>query len=407
MKKRPIIGIVIVAIVIMGFSAFELFNHKIGGPGPGENLCPSLQIGEWIPAQGECPGSTQESITKCEDFCSNHPDCCTKEGSTEKFGGQNLMELPTQEDISILTRNYPSVIKAINEGPAVYGQGHRFEVISDEKLNQMKETGFNTIQILIIDDCTEETCVMDESSKVLLLNDIVKAKQKGFAIWVALEFINAPPGSNKKLPAYEVFKPAYLELCRESGELLEQYKVEYFTVNNEPDLFFQEQTQWGTEQEIDKHVAEMFVLANTATKEKFNGKMINKITQTKKRPQETIDASFKNVDIAGIDVGPPVDEDFGLDVYKSEFDEYQFYASQAEKAGVPWMVGEYWTSNYFENANDYVKNNQHILANLSFNAYLKVTPKGVGYSWNDFSSFSIQPNGEATRLAVKEFFTKI
>lgn len=374
---------------------------------PPEGIACSIKPGEWHPGQGECPGTTTESKTRCDEFCTKHPDCCLQRaGGRGGFGEQNLVELPSEEEISKLARNYPSIIKAINEGPTIYKQGTA-EVISDETLDRMKETGFNTIQVLIIDDCSGEKCIIEEYSKNVLLNDIVKAKQKGLAVWVALEFINAPPGSEKKLPEYETFKPAYLDLCRETGELLENYKVEYFTVNNEPDLFLQEQTHWGSEAEIDKKVAEIFVLSNSAAKEKFSGKMINKITQVKKRPKETIDASFKNVDIASIDVGPPANAQMGIEGYKSDFEDYQYYASLAEKAGVPWMVGEYWTYNFFETPNDYVKANQKTLARISFDAYLSVSPKGVGYSWNDFSAFNVQPDGEETRLAVKDFLRKI
>lgn len=403
-----ILILLVLAVFLIGCAPRAAQEGMPGEPreGPPEGMPCSIAPEEWHPQQGECPGTTSELKLKCDEFCVKHPDCCVKEEGESKFGGRSVMEIPSEEEISSLTRNYPSIIKAINEGPAIYGEGD-YKVISDETFEKMKETGFNTIQMLTINDCTGEKCIMDEASKAVLLNDIVKAKQKGFAVWVALEFINAPPGSRKKLPDYDVFKPAYLELCREVGELLEQYLVEYFTVNNEPDLFLQEQAQWGAETEIDKYVAEMFVLANAAAKEKFKGKMINKITKVKARPQKTIDASFKNVDIASIDVGPPASEQMTLEGYKTDFKEYQFYASQAQAAGVPWMVGEYWASNFLEDASDYAKQNQKELAQVSFDAYLAVSPKGVGYSWNDFSTFALQPNGEATRLALKDFLNKI
>lgn len=400
--KKTLIILIFLLFFIIGCSQQ---TREQGGPLFKEMPCP-IEPEEWHPEQGDCPGVTPESQLKCEEFCAKYPNCCLKKEGESKFGGQKIIELPSKEEISALTRNYPSIIKAVNEGPAIYGKG-QYEIFSDAKLEKMKETGFNTIQFLIIDDCTKEKCVMDESSKSILLNNIVKAKQKGFAAWVALEFINAPPGSEEKLPDYVIFKPAYLELCREAGKLLEEYKVEYYTVNNEPDLFLQEQTQWGTKTDIDKYVAEMFVLSNTAAKENFNGKMINKITKVKVRPQETIDASFKNADIASIDVGPPASKQMGLEGYKTDFEEYQFYASQAQTAGVQWMVGEYWASDFMEDASDYVKQNQKELAQVSFDAYLAVSPKGIGYSWNEFSKLEIQPNGEATRLALKEFFKKI
>lgn len=364
-----------------------------------------LAPGEWHPIQGECPGTTPEMNLKCEEFCVKHPDCCDKGQEGESPGGRNTFALPDAEDIAGLTRNYPSVIKAINEGPAIYGQGQH-KIISDETLDLMKETGFNTIQLLTINDCTGEKCFMDESSKLILLNDIVKAKKKGLAVWVATELVNAPPGSDIKLPDYQKFKNSYLDYCREIGELMEEYQVEYVTVNNEPDLFLQEQTQWGSEKQINQYVAEIMPLNNLAVKEKFSGKVINKITQPRKRTAEVLAASFKSVDIAGVDVGPPISEQLSSENYAKEFEDYQYYASLAEKAGVPWMNAEYWQYNYFEIPIEYIKQNQLKYAQVSWKTYLTVEPKGVGYTCNDWSGFSL-PQGEETRTGIKEFFLKI
>lgn len=410
MKKGWLIAGIIVIIAVAGL-LFVLPKaiDKIMAGGPareqqrGGPSC-SVQPGEWVPEQGDCPGETVQMQDKCAEFCNAHPDCCGDEG--REPGKSNLFELPSQEEISKLTRNYPATIKCINEGPALYSQG-KFEIISDETFSKMKDTGFNTIQVLTMNDCTGDKCVMDEEAKSLLLNDIVKAKEAGLAVWLAVEFINAPPGSSIKLPEYAKFKSSFIDYSREIGELAEEYKIEYVTVNNEPDLFLQEQTQWGSVDKINEYVAEMMPLANSAVKEKFTGKIINKITQTKKRPQEVLDASFKNVDIAGVDVGPPIEDgSITLAGYQADFTEYQYYASLAKKAGVPWMNGEYWQYNFMEEPSDYVKENQLEYAKVSFDAYLKATPKGVGYTWNDFSTFS-QPNGEETRQAIKEFLDKI
>lgn len=408
--KRIILALLVIGILLITGCAqkSEIFPE---GPGPTEGLMQgtpcSLAPGEWHPEQGECPGTTPEMKAKCEEFCAKHPDCCqdrNQEGSG--FGGRSNLALPKAEEVSKLTRTYPSIIKAINEGPAIYQQG-KFEIISDTTLDKLKDTGFNTIQMLTINDCTGEKCVMDETSKSVLLNDIVKAKNKGMAVWVATELVNAPPGSDIKLPEYQKFKTSYIEFSKEIGELMEEYKVEYVTVNNEPDLFLQEQTQWGSEEQISKYVAEIMPLANSAVKEKFTGKVINKITQPKKRTSEVLAASFKNIDIAGVDVGPPLSGGMSYEGYKGEFDDYQYYASLAQKANVPWMNAEYWQYNYFETPTEFIKQNQAKYAQVSFDAYLSAEPKGVGYTWNDFSTFNQEPNGENTRLAIKEFFSRI
>jgi len=325
-----------------------------------------------------------------------------------KFGGPpSQLSLPSEDEIASLTRNYPTVIKAINEGPAIYSQSGPSgnKIISDETIEKMKDSGFNTVQMLVIDTQEGDKYVADEYSKSTLLNDIVKIKQHGMAVWIALEYINAPPGSGVKMKPYNEFKPAFLNFCKEIGTLLENYKVEYLTVNNEPDMFFREQ-EWGTEEQINQIAAEFIPLANEAAKETFNGKIINKATLLSKMPDYLLDAYLTDVDIPSIDVGPPAGG-MSMDEYKTWFDEYQLFATAANNKNLPWMVGEYWQFNYFEDASTYVKENQVELAQVSFDAYLNVTPKGMGYSWNDFSAFSLQPNGEATRQAIKTFFEKI
>lgn len=412
MKRILILSMILVFLAGCAGKAEKISPEELNGmdrygqAGPSEGMPCPIAPGEWRPERGECPGTTPEMKLKCEEFCAKHTDCCTKgqEGGERGYGGRNDIALPKTEDIDSLARDYPSIIKAINEGPAIYGQGE-YEIISDEKLGKIKETGFNTIQLLTINDCTGEKCVMDETSKSVLLNDIVKAKQKGLAVWVATELVNAPPGSDIKLPEYQKFKPIYLDFCREIGGLMEEYKVEYLTVNNEPDLFLQEQTQWGSEEQISGYVAEIMPLANSAAKEKFTGKIINKITQPKKRTAEVLAASFKDVDIAGVDVGPPMSAQISYEGYSEEFDDYQYYASLAEKAGVPWMNAEYWQYDYFATPADFIKGNQLKYAQVSWDAYLSAKPAGVGYVWNDWSTFSL-PHGEQTRIAIKEFFSK-
>ncbi|PIN85916.1 hypothetical protein COV19_07535 [Candidatus Woesearchaeota archaeon CG10_big_fil_rev_8_21_14_0_10_44_13] len=405
MKK--IIILLMLSILIIGCAGqAETSPEEKEGSGqgrPSEGMPCPIAPGEWQPQQGECPGTTSESRQKCNEFCEKHPDCCKKGQEGGPPGSRNNLVMPEADEILSLTRNYPSVIKVINQGPAIYGQGE-FKVISDDTLDDIKETGFNTIQLLTINDCTGEKCVMDEASKAVLLNDIVKAKKKGLAVWVAFELVNAPPGSDIKLPAYSKFKTSYLQYCRETGELMEEYKVEYVTANNEPDLFLQEQTQWGSAEQIDKYIVELMPSANAAVKEKFTGKVINKVTQPKKRSAEVIAASFRNVDIAGVDVGPPIAGGMSYEDYTREFDDYRFYAALAEKAGKPWMNAEYWQQDFFAVPDDFIKQNQVRYAQVSFDAYLAVEPKGAGYTWNDFGTFSLEPNGESTRLAIKKFF---
>ncbi len=322
--------------------------------------------------------------------------------------GQPAEEKGTGEEEEVsLTRNYPSIIKAINEGPAMYGRGGPDSQgsITDESLEKMKETGFNTIQLLIIPEQQNNVFSIEPYSKSVLLNDIIRIKKANLAVWVALSYASGP-APEQKIDTYDKFKTPFLEFIKETSRELEEYKVEYFSVHNEPDLVFKNQG-WGTG-EPKSALIDYFPAANAAAREKFTGKLINKITEITylSNNREVLDASLENVDIAAIDVGPPPNM-MSIEFYKKEFDSYQKFANFAKEKNVPWMVGEYWAYDYFQTPTDYVKENQVKLAQTSFSAYLKTTPKGVGYTWNDFSTFSLQPNGEATRLAIKNFFGQV
>lgn len=315
--------------------------------------------------------------------------------------------IPSEEEKASLTRNYPSIIKAINEGPAMYGRGGPGSQgsITDENLEKMKETGFNTVQLLIIPEQQNSAFSIESYSKSVLFNDIIKIKKANLAVWVAFSYA-AGPAPEQKIDAYNKFKTPFLKFIKETSKELEEYKVEYFSVHNEPDLVFKNQG-WDAG-ELKSALIDYFPAANAAAREKFNGKIINKITELKylSENREVLNASLENVDIAAIDVGPPPGR-MAIEFYKKEFDSYQKFANFAKEKNIPWMVGEYWAYDYFQTPTDYVKNNQVKLAQASFDAYLKTIPVGVGYTWNDFSTFGLEPNGEAARLEIKHFFSKL
>lgn len=414
MKKNLIIGgAVIIIIILAAFVAPGIIGRfKQGGPmgggpqGSGPGTCASLQTGEWAPEKNECPSQNAELSAKCDEFCVKHPDCCGDRTDGDKpFGGQEkIFTLPSAWTIMGLKRSYPETIKALNEGPNIYTREGKAEIISEEKLKVIKEAGFNTVQTLLIGKKDENgKLVFNETNNSVLLNDIVAIKKQGLAVWVALDVMGVPADRQTgSLGDYQNFKTSFLEFTRDSAELMEKYKVEYFTSNNEPDKPFKEQVSWG-EAGINANLVDFMPATNAVAREKFKGKIINKITSSQKHTFEVIAASFANVDIAGIDVGPFMGNGISLTEYKKKFEEYQFYASLAEKAGVPWMNAEYWQGDFEGGYSDFTKNNQLKYAQVSFDAYLKVSPKGQGYVWNDWATFSL-PQGEATKRAITEFF---
>ena len=367
----------------------------------------AVEPGEWEPAPGECPGTTVEIRTKCNEFCEKHPACCGNrdESAGGEFGGrEEILPLPADVVVSNLKRNYPATIKALNEGPNIYTREGKAEILSDELLEEIKSIGFNTVQVLLIGRKENGKIVFNEVNNAVLLNDIVAMKKHGLAVWVALD-LAGPPDAKANLGDYDELKSSFLEFTKNSAELMEEYKVEYLTVNNEVDKPFKEQKNWSTE-EINDNLADFLPATTAVARQNFNGKLINKITKTQNHAKEVIDASFKNIDIAGVDVGPPMDGSANLKIYTMDFGEYQYFASLAQKAGVPWMNAEYWQGDFDLDYNDFVKNHELEYAQVSFEAYLKTVPKGAGYVWNDIRTFSL-PQGEETKNALKEFLDSI
>lgn len=404
-----------VVIIIGVFVAPGIIGKfKQGGPAGdpsgqgGQGTCASLVEGEWTPQQGECPSQNAELSAKCDEFCVKHPDCCgDRSQGGQPFGGrEKIFTLPSAKVIAGLKRVYPSTIKALNEGPNIYTREGPSEILSDEKLEAIKAVGFNTIQVLLIgkkDDSGK--LVFNEVNNSVLLNDIVAIKKHGMAVWVALDVAGVPTAGGVSLGDYDDFRASFLAFTKDSAELIEKYKVEYFTVANEPDKPFKEQKQW-TKAEINANLVDFLPNMNEAARQKFNGKLINKITLSQAHAKEVLDASFKNVDIAGIDIGPFMGNGVSLAEYQKKFEEYQFYASLAKSAGVPWMNAEYWQGDFEGGYSDFTKQNQVKYAQVSFDAYLKVAPKGLGYVWNDWSTFSL-PQGEQMKQAMKEFLSKM
>ncbi len=414
MKKWIIIGACIALIVIIVFFTLpkivDLVMQTFGGPGPGGlgQGGPTCQVapGEWMPEKGECPSKMAELDAKCNEFCAKHPDCCGDRSQGDKsFGGQErALTLPADKVIKKLKRAYPAAIKALNQGPNIYVRQGNPEIISDEKLEAIKAIGFNTIQVLLIGKKENGQLIFNDFNNSILLNNIVAIKKQGLAVWVALDIAAGPPNQKAELGNYEDFKISFLDFTKNSAELMEKYKVEYFTPNNEPDKPFKEQKSWTTA-EVNNNLADFLPAMNAAAREKFSGKLINKITKAENHVKKVIDASFINVDIAGLDVGPPMDEHTTMAIYKQDFKAYQFYATLAEKAGVPWMNAEYWQGDFDYGYSDFAKAHELEYAEVSFDAYLNTEPSGVGYVWNDLATFSL-PQGEETKNALMEFFGK-
>jgi hypothetical protein len=403
MKSRlPITGILVLTVV----AAVFLSGCATGGPGAGGQPC-QTSPGEWVPAQGECPGSDAETQQKCNAFCDAHPDCCGERGPP---GGQTTLPLPSGAEVAALTRSYPTTIKAIDEGPMIYSQNGPATVISDATLAEMKDIGFNTVQIMIIGSRADNgTIVFNEQNNAVLLNDIVAIKKAGMAAWVVLDMSGYGSGGATagRYASYPDFKAAYGNLVRLSAPLLEKYKVEYFTPCNEQDKYFNEQTGWGTAAQVDGYLMDFYPAMNGDARLTFGGKLISKMTQPAKRDPAVTAVMIASADIAGVDVGPYIGESRSMESYAEDMGDYQLYATAAAAKGVPWMNAEYWQGDFFADYPAYVRENQLAFANVSFSSYLAATPRGVGYTWNDFSTFSLQPQGESTRLAIKAFFEKV
>lgn len=400
-KKIFIFGAI--AIVILGVIFFFIFNKPSSHEGGPECSAPEK---EWIPQKGECPGTTTEMQNKCNEFCLKYPDCCGGEKISGGGPGQTLLPLPSDTEINSLIRNYVTTIKAIDEGPLIYSTSGPQEIISDNTLEKMKATGFNTVQVLIIGKWEGNKIIFNEVNNRVLLNDIIAIKKKGMAVWVAFDSGGGNPSSANLGESYEAYKMAYMNFVNISSELLEKYKVEYITVNNELDMFFNLQTQWGDKNKINDYLIDIYPSTIEVARKNFKGKVINKMTTPDTGTGEFIAATFENVDIAGVDVGPYIGDNFNMQIYKEGLQKFQTYATKASEAGIPWMNAEYWISNFGETTMAQ-KQHQFECTSATIDAYSKSIPNGVGFTYNEFATFSFQPDGEKTRLAMKEFLENI
>ncbi len=401
MKRRFIlIGIFAIIVVGLVISYFTFFNNRDLRGGFQCDVSP----GEWVPQQGECQNNP-ELQNKCNEFCSKHSECCpgfagNNYATSQGGSGQTLLPLPSESEINSLTRNYPTTIKAINEGVNIYPTNEAPSVISDDELQKIKDSGFSIVQVYLIGRWNNGKIMFNDVNNAILLNDIVAIKKNGLAVWVALD-----PSGGKEINLsgydYQEYKSAYMNLVNLSSSLMEKYKIEYLTVNNELDHFF------TLENVSESNLVDIYPATNELARKNFNGKLINKITEPRMHTEEMLTASLKNVDIAGVDVGPFISENRPLSDYKEQFNDYQFYATKAAAAEIPWMNAEYWMGDFETKPSQYVREHELEYAIIPFDYYLNITPRGVGYTYNDFSTFSWQPQGEQTRLAIKNFLAKI
>jgi len=287
-------------------------------------------------------------------------------------------------------------------------QQQRRPLFTDEYLAKMKETGFNTVHLALIAELQGSTYVALNLDR--LYEDIVRLKQGGWAIWVAPTYCRGPP-MNARIPSYTVFKTAFLDFIKTNARDLQSYGVEYFSAHSEVEMVFANQG-WSSD-EVNKNVIEFVPLAVSTVRQVFSGRIITRMSGVIwTLSAEAVDAYFKDVDIVGYDLGLDGSESPSEENVRTIFFEgYQKFATLAKGKHVPWMVGEYWQYSVFDipgNPTDYVKQNELRNAQIAFDAYLKATPRGVGFAWDDnFTTFTLQPYGEATRQAIKNFFSQL
>ena len=297
-----------------------------------------------------------------------------------------------------------ATIKTLHLGKWIYNQQLR-PMFTDEYLAKMKETGFNTVQLFLTGEL--KGSIYAAINLNYLYQCINKVKQAGLAVWVTP---TAFPGHDiPKLPSYPVFKTAFLDFVKTNAQTLQGTGVDYFGLS-EVEMLFANQG-WSSD-DVNKNLIDFMPLAASTIRQVFSGRIILQISGSIwTLSAEAVDAYFKDVDIVGYDIGgepaPGTSEDDLRRIYQEG---YQEFATLAKGKHVPWMVGEYWMYDFVPGTSppDYVKQNELRNAQIVFDAYLKATPRGVGFAWDDnFTTFTLQPYGEATRQAIKNFFSQL
>jgi len=229
------------------------------------------------------------------------------------------------------SRNYPEIIKG-NWEPSSF---HMTKMLNADS-GRIKKLGVNTVSISAEYGLNKDGSyyLRDEE---LLLSNIVKAKENGFAVLVAPNFVG-PTGHNFKEEGIDVNEEKYLKISEEIAlkwaEISEKYKVEFFAPQNE--FNFMVGSNFAEDNESKKAMITSKWHKDMLPKIKniYTGRTVAKLAD----PTQDIDVT--GYDYVGMTISHGTDS---LDGFRNRIsDQYKRIQDIAKRSNTKWMVSEAW-----------------------------------------------------------------
>lgn len=234
-----------------------------------------------------------------------------------------------EEKALTFTRNYPDLIKG-NWEPSPF---HMKYVIDDAE--EIKQLGVNTVSITAEYILNQDGSYKIEYEKWTKTN-LAKAKEKGFAVFVATNFV-APEGFRFKEQGIDITLEEYLQMSEETtlewAEFAELLSAEYFAPQNEFDIVIRENFA-ETEEEVARITSDWHAEMLPKIRQVYSGQIIAKLANTREGD------NLKGYDYVGLTISH---EDKPLDQFRQELvEKYKIISKVAENSNCKWLVSEAW-----------------------------------------------------------------
>lgn len=321
----------------------------------------------------------------------------------DAFGMKTFSEEELQEKALTFTRNYPEVIKG-NWEPS---DMHMAKMLRDDP-DRLKELGVNTVSVSVEYEFNADGSYNTRGDERLIAN-IVRAKEKGFAVLVTPNFVG-PSGHNFEEEGIPITLEEYLKISEEVAlkwaEISEKYKVEFFAPQNEFDFMIRNNFA-DTGPEVAEITSNWHKQMLPKIEQVYTGKKMAKLANI----EEEIDVT--GYDYVGITIShgnEPV-ERTGMHISQ----QYSTLSRVAEISGAQWLVSEAWFpyggpfypeaknedgESLDELQDDYFK--------VSIGEYLKITEnKPSGYIFIAWIMPGMDIKDRPAEAVLKEFYSEI
>lgn len=301
-----------------------------------------------------------------------------------------------------LERNYPIVIKG-NWEPSSF----HMATMLREDVGRIKELGVNTVSVSVEYSLNKDGTPNLRGENELIQN-IVKAKENGLAVLVALNFVG-PGGHNFKEEGIEINQEEYLQISEEVAlkwaGIAEKYKVEFFAPQNEFNGII-----GGNFAQNDQEIAQITSFWHKQLLPKikavYSGKTMMKLSTVQKGTDAT------GYDLVGITIFHGNDP---LADFKSRIiSQYQTVKTVAEKSNSQWLVSEAWFAYggpFFQQtqnrAGESLNELQDDYFQISLDEYLKITEgKPVGYIFIAWIMPGMDTKNRPAEKIIQNYFAK-